>query len=86
MKIEMNSHGVYHVLSDSNASARNMLRERFACHSLRTWTSYRRDRVIVNARVYDLTVRMSIFVGRIASTVTYAVPKRMVCEARAKRA
>ena len=36
--------------------------------------------------LYDLTVRMSIFVGRIASAVTYTMPKRMVCEARAKRA
>ena len=27
-------------------------RERFACHSLRTGTSYRRDRVFVNARLY----------------------------------
>ena len=36
--------------------------------------------------LYDLTVRMSIFVGRIASAVTYTMLKRMVCEARAKRA
>ena len=33
MKIEMNSHSVYQVLSDSNASARDMLRVRFASAS-----------------------------------------------------
>ena len=33
MKIEMDSHSVYQVLSDSNASARGMLRARFASAS-----------------------------------------------------